>query len=181
MASALIVDFGGVLTTNVFQSFKQFAQAEGLDPDTVKRAFREDPEALGLLRRLERGELTEEACTLTIDHNALLKLLGVKDSFEARRRLREALERYENLHFVEVLFRQSKKGLKKTGRANLNRVLTYQEAETVTGGTLGWGTHLRVAVEFDYSFIDGLRRGTLFGVDWQRVISISEVEPPVGV
>ena len=56
----LLVDFGGVLTTNVFQSFKQFAEAEGLPPDTVKKAFREDPEALGLLRRLEKGEITAQ-------------------------------------------------------------------------------------------------------------------------
>jgi epoxide hydrolase-like predicted phosphatase len=56
----LIVDFGGVLTTNVFQSFKQFAEAEGLDRDAIKRAFKEDREALALLRRLERGELTAE-------------------------------------------------------------------------------------------------------------------------
>jgi putative hydrolase of the HAD superfamily len=53
----LIVDFGGVLTTNVFDSFKAFGEAEGLDPLTVKRAFREDPEALGLLRQLERGDI----------------------------------------------------------------------------------------------------------------------------
>jgi putative hydrolase of the HAD superfamily len=53
----LLVDFGGVLTTNVFQSFKQFAEAEGLPPDTIKRAFKEDREALALLRRLEKGEL----------------------------------------------------------------------------------------------------------------------------
>jgi epoxide hydrolase-like predicted phosphatase len=56
----LLVDFGGVLTTNVFDSFKEFCVKEGLDPQTVKRLFREDPEALGELRRLERGELTEE-------------------------------------------------------------------------------------------------------------------------
>ena len=56
----LIVDFGGVLTTNVFDSFRAFGEAEGLDPLTVKRAFREDPEALGLLRRLERGEIEVE-------------------------------------------------------------------------------------------------------------------------
>ena len=56
----LLVDFGGVLTTNVFQSFKQFAEAEGLPPDTIKRAFKEDREALALLRRLEKGELTAE-------------------------------------------------------------------------------------------------------------------------
>ena len=56
----LLVDFGGVLTTNVFDSFKAFCETEGLDPDTVRRLFREDPEALGELRRLEKGELTEE-------------------------------------------------------------------------------------------------------------------------
>jgi putative hydrolase of the HAD superfamily len=56
----LLVDFGGVLTTNVFQSFKQFAADEGLPPDTIKRAFKEDREALGLLRKLEKGELRHE-------------------------------------------------------------------------------------------------------------------------
>jgi putative hydrolase of the HAD superfamily len=56
----LLVDFGGVLTTNVFESFRQFSQAEGLPPDTVKRLFREDQEALRLLRRLERGEISAE-------------------------------------------------------------------------------------------------------------------------
>jgi epoxide hydrolase-like predicted phosphatase len=53
----LLVDFGGVLTTNVFDSFRAFGEAEGLEPSTVKRAFREDPEALGLLRQLERGDI----------------------------------------------------------------------------------------------------------------------------
>ena len=56
----LLVDFGGVLTTNVFDSFRAFCEREGLDPDTVKRLFREDPRALGELRKLERGEVTEE-------------------------------------------------------------------------------------------------------------------------
>jgi putative hydrolase of the HAD superfamily len=56
----LLVDFGGVLTTNVFESFRAFCVREGLDPDTVKRHFRERGEALDLLRKLERGELTEE-------------------------------------------------------------------------------------------------------------------------
>lgn len=56
----LLVDFGGVLTTNVFESFRAFCVAEGLDPDTVKNKFRSDPAALAELRMLERGELTEE-------------------------------------------------------------------------------------------------------------------------
>jgi putative hydrolase of the HAD superfamily len=53
----LLTDFGGVLTTNVFDSFKAFSIAEGLPPDTVKRTFRENPAALAELRLLERGEL----------------------------------------------------------------------------------------------------------------------------
>jgi putative hydrolase of the HAD superfamily len=58
MPRALIVDFGGVLTTNVFDSFKEFSVAEGLAPSAVKELFRSNPEALGLLRELEKGELT---------------------------------------------------------------------------------------------------------------------------
>ena len=54
----LIVDFGGVLTTNVFDSFKAFCRAEGLPEDSVKNMFREQGEGLSLLRRLEKGELT---------------------------------------------------------------------------------------------------------------------------
>jgi epoxide hydrolase-like predicted phosphatase len=56
----LLTDFGGVLTTNVFDSFKAFCEAEGLPPDSVKRTFRENPEALAELRALERGDLTVE-------------------------------------------------------------------------------------------------------------------------
>ena len=56
----LLTDFGGVLTTNVFDSFKAFCQAEWLPPDTVKRTYRENPEALAELRSLERGDLTVE-------------------------------------------------------------------------------------------------------------------------
>ncbi len=56
----LLVDYGGVLTTDVFKSFREFCEREGLDPDMVRKMFREDPEALAVLRRLERGELTEE-------------------------------------------------------------------------------------------------------------------------
>jgi putative hydrolase of the HAD superfamily len=56
----LLVDFGGVLTTNVFDSFRAFCEEERLDPETMKRLFRQDARALGLVRGLERGELTED-------------------------------------------------------------------------------------------------------------------------
>ena len=61
MKRGLLVDFGGVLTTNVFDSFKAFCRAEGLPEDTIKETFRKrNGEGLRLLRRLETGELTAE-------------------------------------------------------------------------------------------------------------------------
>ena len=56
----LLVDFGGVLTSNVFDSFRAFCAEEGLDPDTIKRVFRDEPTAVPLVRGLEVGELSEE-------------------------------------------------------------------------------------------------------------------------
>jgi epoxide hydrolase-like predicted phosphatase len=58
--TGLLVDYGGVLTTNVWDSFRAFCEAEGIDRNEVKKAFRENPEAIALLRRLEAGELDEE-------------------------------------------------------------------------------------------------------------------------
>jgi putative hydrolase of the HAD superfamily len=57
---ALLVDYGGVLTTNVFDSFRDFCVAEGLDRDAVRRLFREEPRALELVRGLETGALGED-------------------------------------------------------------------------------------------------------------------------
>jgi epoxide hydrolase-like predicted phosphatase len=54
---ALIVDFGGVLTTSVWPAFAAFCEGEGLEPDAVRELFRGDSEALALLRRLETGEI----------------------------------------------------------------------------------------------------------------------------
>ncbi len=55
----LLVDFGGVLTTDVFSSFQAFCQAEGLSPDTVAQRFRRDPGARELLADLETGRIDE--------------------------------------------------------------------------------------------------------------------------
>ena len=56
----MLFDFGGVLTTPVWDSFAAFCRDEGLDPDAVKNLFRNDPEALQDLRALEKGDLTED-------------------------------------------------------------------------------------------------------------------------
>jgi putative hydrolase of the HAD superfamily len=56
----LLVDFGGVLTTSVWDSFADFCRTKGLDDDSVKRLFREDPGAIADLRGLETGRMTED-------------------------------------------------------------------------------------------------------------------------
>ena len=57
---ALLVDFGGVLTTNVFESFRAFCESEGLDPNAFLDLFRSDEEARRDLRRLETGKIDED-------------------------------------------------------------------------------------------------------------------------
>jgi epoxide hydrolase-like predicted phosphatase len=55
----VLFDFGGVLTTSVWDSFAAFCRSEGLEPDAVKNLFRSDPDALADLRGLEIGTLSE--------------------------------------------------------------------------------------------------------------------------
>ena len=83
----LLVDYGGVLTTNVFDSFRAFCAANDLDPDTVRRLFRSDPEALALLRRLEAGELDEDEFAQQFG-----PMLGVKDNERLVERLFAGME-----------------------------------------------------------------------------------------
>jgi putative hydrolase of the HAD superfamily len=56
----LMVDYGGVLTTNLFESFQAFCHHEGIETSAVRRVFREDREARDLLIGLETGRTAEE-------------------------------------------------------------------------------------------------------------------------
>lgn len=53
----LLIDFGGVLTTNVFEAFGDFAEAESLDRDAIGTLFKTDREARNLLKDLESGAI----------------------------------------------------------------------------------------------------------------------------
>lgn len=57
--SALLIDWGGVLTTNLFVSFHAFCVAAEIDPQKLMGRFKSDPEARELLVSLEKGELDE--------------------------------------------------------------------------------------------------------------------------
>jgi epoxide hydrolase-like predicted phosphatase len=57
--SALLIDWGGVLTTNLFASFKAYCEQAEIDPKLLMGRFRTDPEARKLLIALETGALEE--------------------------------------------------------------------------------------------------------------------------
>lgn len=57
--TGLLMDWGGVMTTNLFESFAAFCVAEELAPDTVRNAFREDPVSRKLLEDFECGRLAD--------------------------------------------------------------------------------------------------------------------------
>lgn len=79
----LLVDFGGVLTTNIWDSFDRFCAGEGIDRGTIRELFRTDGEALALLRSLERGAIADDdferefGRLLRVDpHGLIERLLG---------------------------------------------------------------------------------------------------------
>jgi putative hydrolase of the HAD superfamily len=57
---ALLMDFGGVLTTSVFESFAAFCRTEGLSDDAVRDSFARDEVAARLLVDAEEGRLGDE-------------------------------------------------------------------------------------------------------------------------
>ena len=57
--TALLIDWGGVLTTNLFASFRDFCIQSEIDPKKLMGRFRSDPAARELLIALETGELDE--------------------------------------------------------------------------------------------------------------------------
>jgi putative hydrolase of the HAD superfamily len=77
----VLFDFGGVLTTSVWDSFASFCRSEGLDPDAVMNLFRNDPDALADLRGLEIGTLSESEFETTFGRRlGLEKPEGLIDS-----------------------------------------------------------------------------------------------------
>jgi epoxide hydrolase-like predicted phosphatase len=70
--NGLLLDWGGVMTSNLLASFSAFCQAEGLDASALSGIFRSNAEARELLIGLEEGRLEETDFEL-----GLGELLGV--------------------------------------------------------------------------------------------------------
>ena len=57
--SAVLLDWGGVMTGDLFGSFRAFCATEGLDPDILANLFRHDRDARALLIDFECGRIEE--------------------------------------------------------------------------------------------------------------------------
>ena len=71
--SGLLIDWGGVLTSNLFASFRDYCLRVEIDPQALRGRFGSDPEFRELLIALEKGELEEAAF-----EQRLAPLLGVE-------------------------------------------------------------------------------------------------------
>lgn len=77
----LLIDWGGVLTSNLFESFNAFCEIEGLEPNVIGQRFRSDREARELVIGLETGAIPEEefetrfAAMLGVDAPGLIERL----------------------------------------------------------------------------------------------------------
>lgn len=59
--SAVLIDFGGVLITSLFDAFKEFGASIGSDPKLPLTVLANDPEAAALLVEHEEGRIEDEA------------------------------------------------------------------------------------------------------------------------
>jgi epoxide hydrolase-like predicted phosphatase len=79
--TALLVDWGGVLTTNLFASFGEFCRDAGLAPETLVEAFRGNHAFRDNLIAFEEGRIEEPvfeerfAALLGVDHLGLIDRL----------------------------------------------------------------------------------------------------------
>lgn len=78
----LIVDFGGVVTTDLYAELSAFSVREGLAPDAIARVLRDNPEGSEAFAAVEAGKISQREYEVIIG-----RLLGVDD----RRLLTRAL------------------------------------------------------------------------------------------
>lgn len=110
---------------------------------------------------------------LLYDLPDMLKRLGWVDPVEGLRNIEGALIRYYRLSFAEAKRRRHPLTVKAEGRISECRIIDgYDlENEPVRRG-IGYPL-LYFNVDFNTHFLDRLLRRTLFGIDWNRVTSVS--------
>ena len=91
----LIVDFGGVVTTDFYGALSAFCIREGLPPDAVVRALRDTSEGREALAAVESGRISQRRWEITFG-----RLLGLNDHGLLGRALADLRPRPEVLDLV---------------------------------------------------------------------------------
>jgi putative hydrolase of the HAD superfamily len=72
VSAGLLIDVGGVLTTDIFPSFDAYLARNGLEVTSFRKLYFDTPDVRDLLHRLELGELHH-----TDAHGPLAQMLGL--------------------------------------------------------------------------------------------------------
>jgi len=91
----LILDFGGVITTDFYGALTAFCVREGLVPDAFEHALRDTSEGREALAAVERGQISQRTYEMII-----ARLLGVDDQGLLGRALADLKPRPEILDLV---------------------------------------------------------------------------------
>jgi putative hydrolase of the HAD superfamily len=93
--SGLILDFGGVITTDFYAALSAFCVREGLSPGAFVHALRDTSEGHGALAAVESGQISQRAYEQVIG-----RLLGVDDRDLVARALADLHPRPEIVDLV---------------------------------------------------------------------------------
>lgn len=93
---ALILDFGGVVTTDLFAELSAFCVREGLEPGAFARVLNGDPEGRNAFEDVEAGKISQREFEVTIG-----RLLGVDDHGLLTRALGGLRPRSEVLELIQ--------------------------------------------------------------------------------
>jgi putative hydrolase of the HAD superfamily len=91
----LILDFGGVVTTDLYAEMSAFCVREGLAPDAVVRVLRDTADGRAAIKAVEAGEIAQREYEVIIG-----RLLGVDDRGLLTRALRGLRPRPEALELI---------------------------------------------------------------------------------
>ena len=108
--AGLILDFGGVVTTDFFGALDAFCVRAGLREGAFLRAFRDHPEGRRALKAVEKGELPQREFERVIG-----AILGVDDNGLLRRALADLEPRPE---VIDLIRRARAKGIRLAALSN---------------------------------------------------------------
>lgn len=108
--SGLILDFGGVVTTDFYRALSAFSVREGLDAGAFLRVLREDPEGRKAFHAVECGQIPQRDFEMTVG-----RLLGLDDNGLLAKALADLRPRPE---IIDLTRRARAKGIRVAALSN---------------------------------------------------------------